>query len=150
MQGLGTYGVNFIYLEMWLVAVFDSSIRTRGCCKDEFHVCVLVLFGQSCSLSALNTQPLFGSELHPCEGAEPVEDLEPPLSACHGSSSPPTFGWNHRRENLLVVSSSRARRAAAAACPTSPVSSDSVLPEVLLGAEEDGYSNGSQEKSEKE
>lgn len=89
---------------MWLVAVFDSSIRTCGCCKDKFHVCVLVFFGQSCSLSALNTQPLFGSELHPWEGAEPVEALDPPLSACHGSSSPPTLGWNQRRENLPVVS----------------------------------------------
>lgn len=89
---------------MWLAADFASSIRTCGCCKDKFHVCVLVLFGQSCSLSALTAQPLFGSELLPCEGAEPAEAPEPPLSACHGSSSPPTLGWNQGRENLPVVS----------------------------------------------
>lgn len=152
VKGLGMDIVHLISLEMWLVAVFDSSIGTCGCCKDKFHVCVLVFFGQSCSLSALNTQPLFGSELHPCEGAEPVEALEPSLSACHGSSSLPTLGWNQRKENLPVVSRGRARSATAAACPTSPVSSDPVLPEVLLllRAGEDGHSNGSQGNSERE
>lgn len=77
VKGLGMYIVNLIYLEMWLIAVFDFSIRTCGCCEDKFHVCMLVFFGQSCSLSALSTQPLFGSELQPYEGAR----------ACGGSGA---------------------------------------------------------------
>lgn len=56
---------------MWLVADFDSSIRTCGC-KDNFHVCVLVFFGRSCSLSALTGSPSLGQSSTPVKEQSPL------------------------------------------------------------------------------
>lgn len=52
----------------------------------------------------LLTQPRFGPKLHLSKEVELIQAPQPHAVLCYGSSSPPTLGWNQRRENLTIVS----------------------------------------------
>lgn len=131
------------------------SIRMCPCCKEQFPVYALgSSFGKSCYLSALtNTAPLWIKAPPLVKKWSLFGLCSHGLSSCHGSSSPPTLGWNQRRENLTIVSRQQSlqellQKHVQLAWLAAIVSFPRVL--LPLSAGEDGYRHGSQEKSEKE
>lgn len=102
--------VNWMCLEtrpavfVTLPSLTSPSERTAAAERSLAFVRLALSLAQVAIFQHLLTQPRFGPKLHLSKEVELIQAPQPHAVLCNGSSSPPTLGWNQRRENLTIVS----------------------------------------------